>query len=598
MRTVGLGIQEFEKIRNENLFYVDKTSFIARWYRKHDDITLITRPRRFGKTLTMDMLDCFFSLPYAGRKDLFEGLAISRDTAMMEMQGTVPTIRISFAGLKGKSFMAMLREIAGRIAVLLGRYRYLLNSDALNEDERDVFAQMSKIVPKIPDPEKQTLEFEEYVFILTHIFHFLSIWLFRHHGKKVFIFMDEYDTPIQTAYLKGYYDEAISVMQELFAETFKENEHLGRAVISGITRIAKESLFSDMNNLAVCSVLSGGYNDVFGFTGEEMEEILEEYHLSDQKELICRWYDGFTIGAEMGIYNPWSIVNYLANRNMPPQDYWAQSGGIGLIDHLVRRGGANIKEGLEDLLHGGEIRKNIREDLVFPRLDMNENAVWSLFIAAGYVKPEIGEESFALAKTTMRLTNYEAKVCLTKMVQEWFNTKSGNYMEAFANALQSDDIRGMNEAMQQVVLVCASGFDSGVKPSDGNVQPENFFHALALGMLTCLSEDYLVTSNREAGFGRYDVCVEPVGKSTFVEPQNGNQAESPTVGGGAFAAILEFKVFDKSKGDQSPEDTALRARTQIEEKAYDAELLARGIPANAIRKYGLGFRGKEVVITA
>lgn len=351
-------------------------------------------------------------------------------------------------------------------------------------------------------------------------------------------------------------------------------------MITGITRIAKESLFSDMNNLAVCSVLTGGYDRVFGFTGDEMEKILEEYGLSEKADLIRFWYDGFTVGNETGIYNPWSVINLLRNRKGPLQDYWAQSGGVGLIDRLVRLGGAGLKEGFETLLRGETIEKEIREDLIFPMLDTDENAVWSLLIAAGFVRPAVSPDNHAFLKTRLCLTNQESRLCLLNMVKSWFNTRSGNYMTDFARALVEGDLPEMNEKMQQVVLCCASSFDSGIKLSAGTVMPENFFHALTLGMLTCLSEDYLVASNRESGFGRYDVSLEPLKK-----------------GNGRHPAILEFKVFDAGEGDKTLCDTAARARKQIDEKAYDADLLARGFSGDSIRKYGFGFRGKEVVIS-
>lgn len=577
MRVVGRGIQEFEKIRDGNLFYVDKTDFITAWYRQRDDITLITRPRRFGKTLTIDMLNCFFSTSYAGRADLFNGLLVSQDKEIMELQGTVPTIKLSFAGVKAETFRGFLISLAGRISILLSRYRFLPESGVLNEDEKEFFSEISRVIPKIPNPDKDSDSYLEFIFKLTHIFHLLSAWLFRYHGKKVYIFLDEYDTPLQTAYMYHYYDEAISVLRELFSETFKENEYLDRAVITGITRIAKESLFSDMNNLAVCSVLSGGYDSSFGFTQEEMKAILKEYSLTDKRDLVRFWYDGFTIGKETEIYNPWSVVNYLCDRKSPPQDYWAQSGGLDLVDHLVRRGGIALKEGFETLLGGGVIERRIRDDLIFPWLDGDESAVWSMLIAAGYIKPVPGAKS--RTKLTITLTNHESLACLSNMVTKWFATRSGNYMEQFADALLADDLREMNAAMQEVVLTCSSSFDTGIKPSAGTVQPENFFHALTLGMLTCLSEDYRVTSNRESGFGRYDVSLEPL-----------------YVKGNLSAAILEFKVFDKAKGDRKLRDTADRARKQIDEKAYDADLLSRGIPTGKIRKYGFGFRGKEVII--
>lgn len=587
MRTIGLGIQEFEKIRKQGLFYVDKTAFLSEWYKKSDDITLITRPRRFGKTLTIDMLHCFFSTSYAGRGDLFAGLAVSRDAQLMALQGTVPTVKISFAGLKSSSFRGFLTGLAGRIALLLGRFRYLTESNILAEDEKELLREMSLIVPKIPEAEDRE-EYEKYIFKLTHTLHFLSIWLSRFHGQRVFIFLDEYDTPLQTAYMYRYYDDAIAVMRELFSETFKENEVLGRAVITGITRIAKESLFSDMNNLAVSSVMSGGYDRAFGFTEEEMEAALAEYEVSEQKELVRFWYYGFTIGYEKGLYNPWSVTSFLSRKQYPPEDYWAKSGGVGLIDYLLRRGGTGLREGFETLLRGGTIERRIREDLIFPNLDRDENAVWSLLIAAGYVKQvanapteafRLSMECISRPKTRLMLTNYESLLALSELVSGWFASESGNYMENFAEALLAQDLSEMNRQMQQAVFSCVSNFDSAKKPSEGKTAPENFFHALTLGMLTCLSDTHHVVSNRESGFGRFDVSVWP---RDFRKYQD--------------AFLMEFKVFSEREGDKNLEDTAMRARRQIEEKRYDAALLDIGVPTERIRKYGFGFQGKQVLI--
>lgn len=586
MRTVGLGIQEFEKVRRNNQFYVDKTELITQWYRGNDDITLITRPRRFGKTLTIDMLRCFFSTTYSGRADLFEGLAVSRDRDLMSMQGTVPTITVSFSGVKGESFIDFLTGLAGRIAQLFSQYTWLLEENALSKREKRLFWDLSSPVPEIPDREKEEKEYAGYLYKLTHSIQYLSDWLMRCHQKKVYIFMDEYDTPIQSAWLCHYYPEAIGILRELFSATFKDNRFLDRAVITGITRIAKESLFSEMNNLAVCSVISGGYDRSFGFTQDEMDSILKEYELEDKRELLRFWYDGFSIGREKDIYNPWSVINYLSKRQNPPEDYWAQSGGMGLVDRLLRKGGTALKEGFEVLMSGGVIEKNVREDLTFPRLEGDENAVWSLLIAAGYIKPVFRKEnpsgngaSSLRAKTGLTLTNHESLVCLHDLVNSWFETASGNYMERFADALRTGDLREMNTQMQQVVIQSASGFDSGTKPAGGRTQPENFFHGLTLGMLTCLAGDYHVSSNRESGFGRYDITLEPLERSRIPD-----------------AVILEFKVYSTEKGDRSLEDTARRARRQIEEKKYDTELLSKGFSPREIRKYGFGFRGKEVMI--
>ena len=591
MRAVGIGIQDFEKIRSNNQFYVDKTSFIGEWYRKNDDITLITRPRRFGKTLTIDMMNCFFSTTYSGRSDLFDGLTVSRDPEIMALQGTVPTIVISFSGIKGETLDDFLIGLSGRIGQLFRRFSYLADTNFLTEEESALFTDLSRPLPDVPDPELDKKEFSKYIYKLTHSLQFLSSWLYKSCGKKPFIFMDEYDTPVQASYINQYYEKAIGILRNLFSETFKDNRWLGRALITGITRIAKESLFSEMNNLAVYSVISGGYDRIFGFTSPEMVAILDEFGLTGQKEQIRFWYDGFTIGDETEIYNPWSVINYLSRRPHPPEDYWAQSGGIGLADHLLRRSGTSLKEGFVALLSGETILRRIREDLIYPKLESDENAVWSLLIAAGYLKPahESGiteqpespspEGLAKSAKTGITITNHEARLCLTDMVISWFETRSGNYMENFAGALLHDDLQGMNAQMKQVILLCASNFDSGTKPSGGNLQPENFFHALTLGMLTCLSGNYHLTSNRESGYGRYDVSLEPL-----KGPSGGN------------AYILEFKVFSKNEGDRTLEDTAMRARMQIDGKRYDTELIQRGFPSEQIRKYGMGFRGKDILI--
>ena len=534
------------------------------------------------------MLNCFFSNSYAGRADLFEGLAVSRDPDIMVLQGSMPTIKISFSSVKAATFDGFLISMTGRIARLLKHYRFLLNTDVMMEEEKELFRKMAKTVPEIPDRKMEGKQYLKFVYGLTHILQSLSGWLSDYYDKKVYIFMDEYDTPLQAAYIHHYYDEAVEILREMFSETFKENEYLGRAVITGITRVAKESLFSEMNNLAVCSMVSGGYDRAFGFTKTEMDGILEEYGLTDKKGLLQFWYDGFTVGLETGIYNPWSVINYLSRREYPPEDYWAKSGGVGLIDYLLRRSGTGLKEGFEVLLGGGVIERRIREDLIFPQLDSDENAVWSLLIAAGYLKPvpcgRTREQTLSMdvtniPETRITLTNYEARLCLYEMVNGWFASNAGNYMEKFARALLACDLCEMNRQMQQAVLLCVSSFDSGIKPSGGAVAPENYFHALTLGMLTCLSGTYYVKSNRESGFGRFDVEARP---------------RDPKRNPDAF--ILEFKVFSKKERDKTVEDTARRARQQIEDNGYDAELIDYGIRPDRIRKYGFGFRGKEVVI--
>ena len=576
LRTIGIGIQDFEKIRRDNLFYVDKTDFIRKWYEKKDDVTLITRPRRFGKTLSINMLFCFFSVTYADRKDLFDGLAVSKNDKMMALQGTVPSIRLSFASVKPVTFRQFLMQLSDSVAELYDDFRFLLDGTILSPEDKVLFSKINQKNQIPPVPEKDEDAYLQFTGRLTNSIRWLSGWLYAYYGKKIYIFLDEYDTPIQSAYLHHFYDEAMQIMRPLLSCSFKTNKGLDRAVITGITRIAKESLFSDLNNLAVSSIIHGGYDTDFGFTSLEMVSVLNEYSLTDRTDELRFWYDGFTVGRETQIYNPWSVTNYLFRKDMPPEAYWLQSGGINLIDHLIRKGSAPLHENLQKLLQGETIVVQVCEDLVFTDLDEDENSVWSLLVAAGYVKPAVlksEEEGVPLL-----FTNHEAKTSLLQLGKRWFRNKSVDHMSRFANALLMGNLQEMNLEMAQIVLTSVSSFDSGIKPAGGSIQPENYFHGLTTGLLICLMDSYHLTSNRESGLGRYDLCLEPV-----------NRQKSRS------AYILEFKVFDPAKGDENTKDTARRARNQIDEQKYDLGLLQKGYPS--IRKYGAGFRGKDVWIT-
>ena len=598
MRTVAIGIQEFEKIRANHLFYVDKTEFIREWYQKQDDITLIARPRRFGKTLTMDMMNCFFSTAYAERRELFKGLAISQDEEMMKLQGTIPTISISFASVKPRTYKELLVTLTEEAARIYDQFSYLIKSGTLSVSEQKLYKRLCEKNQKLPDSDTDEGEYLAYVQRIINGYAWLSEWLFKYHKKKVLILFDEYDTPLQAAYLHHYYDDALWLIRELFSVSLKNNRYMGRAILTGITRIAKESLFSEMNNFSVCSMISGGYDDVFGFTGKEMDDILEEYQIQDKKEELRFWYDGFSIGKETGIYNPWSVVSFLARRMYQPEDYWAQSGGTGLVDLVVRRGDPSLHEAMQKLICGEETTVKLLDALIFSDLDNDDAAIWSLMVAAGYVKPigqalDISSHEFTGQKGAflyyndgikvfrISLTNHETRLSFLQMARRWFRRGTVDYMHSFAQALLLNDLPEMNKQMTEVVLLAVSSFDSGVKPSRGSVQPENYFHGLITGLLFCLSEFYTMTSNRESGEGRYDLCLEPIDRSQFRE-----------------AYLIEFKVFDKRKGDRSLLDTAVRARKQIEDMEYDLDLIKKGFAREDIRKYGFGFRGKKVLIVS
>ncbi len=556
-RVVGIGHQDFETVIKENIFYVDKTHFIREWWEARDIVTLITRPRRFGKTLNMSMTEQFFSVKYAGRGDLFEGLSVWKDEKYRGLQGTYPVIALSFARVKATSFSDAQKEICYLIKEIYNQCDFLLEGNLLNDDEKTLYRQVSA-------------EMDKYIAVST--LRALSDYLMRYYGKKVIILLDEYDTPMQEAYVYDYWDELVEFIRSLFNATFKTNPYLERALLTGITRVSKESIFSDLNNLEVITTTAPKYEDVFGFTETEVYKALEEFGLSDKKQQVKDWYDGFTFGEMEDIYNPWSIINYLDKGKVGT--YWANTSSNNLVGKLIREGDGESKRQFEQLLQGETIGAEIDEQIVFGQLSTRQDAVWSLLVASGYLKvvrtefvERTGRQYYELA-----LTNKEVRVMFERMIRDWFSMNS--HYNNFIKALLLNDLKAMNVYMNKVSMNTFSYFDTGKKPSEE--EPERFYHGFVLGLMAELSDRYVITSNRESGFGRYDVMLEPR------EPKDDG-------------IILEFKVWD-SEEEKELSDTVRAALAQIEEKNYAAALTAKGIPEGKIRKYGFAFCGKKVLI--
>lgn len=560
MKTISIGKQDFASLREHNCFYIDKTDFIKEWWDSQDDVTLITRPRRFGKTLNMSMVECFFSVKYAKRLDLFEGLSIEKNAGLRKLQGTYPDLFLSFAAVKTNTYVNARRQICSLIASLYDENMYLLNGDTLNEREKKRF---QAVTPEMNDADA--------VMALQNLCLFLS----KYYGKKVIVLLDEYDTPLQESYAYGYWRELTAFTRSLFNATFKTNPYLERAIMTGITRVSKESIFSDLNNLEVITTTSEKYATSFGFTESEVFTALDEAGMSDQCDVVKKWYDGFVFGGKKDIYNPWSITNFLDKRKI--DIYWANTSSNSLIGHLIQRGNSAIKEAMEDLLSGKELVTEIDEQIVFDQLDDNMTAIWSLLLSSGYLKINQAPKDAAASNQNyhLSLTNHEVDVMFRRMIDGWFKKYTPNY-NAFVKALLADDVRAMNHYINRIALETFSFFDTG-KGSSASAEPERFYHGFVLGLMVDLQDNYHITSNRESGFGRYDIMLEPVeiGQSD--------------------AIILEFKVIDpESEADLNA--TVNNALEQIRHKQYDAQLLARGFRPDQIRAYGFAFQGKQVLI--
>ena len=556
---VSIGNQDFESIRKSGSFYIDKTAFIKEWWENNDSVTLITRPRRFGKTLNLSMLQCFFSVKYKDRADLFKNLSIWKEKKYRDLQGTYPVIFLSFASVKGITYESARESILLLLEELYQQYSFLIDEGILNQKETEYFekvgigmsdAEAAMAIPK------------------------LAYHLFQYYKKKVIILLDEYDTPLQEAYIHNYWEQMTFFIRGIFNSAFKTNSSMERGLMTGITRVSKESIFSDLNNLTVVTTTSEKYKEMFGFTEEEVFQALDVAGLGKQKQKVKEWYDGFTFGSSRDIYNPWSITNFLDEKKI--KLYWANTSSNALVSKLLREGSKEIKIDMEALLTGQHIFTILDEQIVFQELDDNEQAIWSLLLASGYLKVERSpeDETDDNQQYELSITNKEVEKMFRNMIQGWFKKTSGPNSD-FIKALFMNDVEYMNQFMNEISIKMFSSFDVGRHPSQ-KMEPERFYHGFVLGLIVELADRYYISSNRESGFGRYDVMLEPINKSDR-------------------AFIFEFKVYNPAK-DSDLKAAAENALLQIEQRKYNNVLIERGVAQEQIYCYGFAFEGKKVLI--
>ena len=550
MYGIGIGQSDFRALRIRKNYYIDKTMYIKDIIDNEASVILVTRPRRFGKTLNMSMLKYYFDCTKKDSKEIFEGLKImEQDEKYTSKLGYYPCIYLTLKDVNESTYENMILNMKTAIADMYQEHRYLLESD--------------KIYPEEKEQIKEILFYKENEIVLRNSIKALSKYLNRYYDKPVMLFLDEYDVPLQTAYVNGYYEKGISFFKTFYGTTFKDNICLEKTVLTGVSRVAKESIFSGANNFDVYTVLDDEFSDDFGITEKEMDKIIKDFDVQDQKEEIKKWYDGYTIGNTKGIYNPWSILNYLNRKELVP--YWVNTSSNDLIK-LILKNSVTVKEKIEQLLRDEEIEVPINLDTVIVGIEQNEENIWGLLLGTGYLKvTEVVDLATGIYK--VKIPNYEIKFLFQTIVREWFNDKViGNNLNTILKDLITLNLKEFEKKFEILVRQMFSYMDVGENTA------ENFYHAFVLGMLVGLKDSYYVKSNRESGYGRYDIMLEPKDK-------NGN------------SFIMEFKVLE-NKEEKTIEDTIENAKKQIEERKYEEDLQERGY--TNITKMVFAFKGKEV----
>ena len=550
MYGIGIGESDFKILRIKKDYYIDKTKYIKDIIDNRSKVLLITRPRRFGKTLNMSMLRYYFDCTKKDSKELFKGLKImEQEEKYTSKLGYYPCIYLTLKDAGLQSYELMIMQLRTLLMDIYYENRYLLEEAEMAPGERNTFN-------KILLAEANETEIINGIKMLSKI-------MSTYYNKPVMLFLDEYDVPLQNAYVEGYYEKCIKFFKTFYGITFKDNPYLEKTILTGVSRVAKESIFSGANNFHVYTVLDDEFSDDFGITEKEMDKIIDDFEIQDQKEEIKKWYDGYTIGNTEGIYNPWSILNYLTDKKLIP--YWVNTSSNDLIK-LILKNSATVKEKIEQLLRDEEIEVPINLETVIVGIEKNEENIWGLLLGTGYLKvTEVVDLAHGIYK--VKIPNYEIKFLFQNIIREWFNDKViGNNLNTILKDLVTLNLKEFEKKFQVLVRQMFSFMDVGKNTA------ENFYHAFVLGMLVGLKDSYYVKSNRESGFGRYDIMLEPKDK-------NEN------------SFVMEFKVYKEEK-EKTIEDTIENAKKQIEERKYAEDLEERGY--TKITKMVFAFKGKEV----
>lgn len=553
MRKISLGTSDFKEVIDNNRYFVDKTLIIKEFLEDSGEIVLLPRPRRFGKTFNLSILRYFLEKSEEDRSYLFKGLNIEKETEIMKKQGRYPLIYLTFKDEKHNSFSKFIESMRMNISSIYKSFYYIYYSLDF-QDDMDYFDDIINRRASIQDLEISIFKLSEY--------------LNNYYNQKVIILIDEYDTPIHEGYFKGYYGEIIGFMRNFLSAALKDNINLEKAMLTGILRVAKESIFSGLNNLEVYSLLGERYSNKFGFTEKETIDLLKYYNFEEEIESFKAWYNGYIFGSTT-IYNPWSVLSYINKPDRGFMPYWVNTSENSIIKSLLAEGNKEIKLGLEKLYRGETIETTINEDIVMSEINLGSENIWSFLLLSGYLKAVERFKKEYLFIYKLKVPNIEIKLLYRQIIERWFKEGFVDFdFKIMLQALTEGDIKNFSKIFKRYVMTSFSYFDVSGK------NPEKVYHAFTLGMLVSLSHSHEILSNRESGIGRYDVSVIP------------KDIERPGI-------IIEFKRYDE-EDEETIEEMLDIALEQIEEKKYDTELKARGI--EKIIKLAIVFNGKEAHI--